>query len=193
MYDGDEVDISFGKATRTINMRSGIRRGDPLSPALFSALVGHTLRPLITQWKNRGWGVELDPSQAGEGITLLAYADDMTVFASSRNPASKMINEMSAALEGINLRLLPEKCSALWSETPAGTETAKINLGTENIPIVGALVVLGQEISFKKGSMHSFQHRLRQAWKTAHANAIRQKHHNFTRGKDKGLAGTRQT
>jgi hypothetical protein len=89
----------------------------------------------------------MDPSQAGERITLLAYADDMTVFASSRIQASRMINEMSAALEGINLRLLPEKCSALWSETPAGTETAKINLGTENIPIVGALVVLGQEIS----------------------------------------------
>jgi hypothetical protein len=32
-------------------------------------------------------------------------------------------------------------------------------------------VVLGQEISFKIDSMHSFQHRLRQAWKTAHANA----------------------
>ena len=33
-----------------------------------------------------------------------------------------MINEMSEALEGINLKLLPEKCSALWSEAPAGTE-----------------------------------------------------------------------
>ena len=122
--------------------------------------------------ENRGWGVELDPSQAGERITMLAYADDITVFASSRAQASEMINEMSAALEGVNLRLLPEKCSALWSETPAGTEMAKINLGTKSIPIVGALVVLGQDISFKKDSMHSFQHRLRQAWKTAHANAI---------------------
>jgi hypothetical protein len=51
MYNGDEVDISFRKATRTINMRSGIRQGGPLSPALFSALVGHTLRPLIARWK----------------------------------------------------------------------------------------------------------------------------------------------
>ena len=78
---------------------------------------------------------------------------------------------MSAALEGINLRLLPEKCSALWSEAPAGKEAATINLGTKSIPIVGALVVLGQEIS-SKNTMHSFQHRLRQAWKTVHANAI---------------------
>ena len=89
--------------------------------------------------ENRGWGVELDPSQAGERITMLAYADDITVFASSRAQASEMINEMSAALEGVNLRLLPEKCSALWSETPAGTETEKINLGAKSIPIVGAL------------------------------------------------------
>ncbi len=53
-----------------------------------------------------------------------------------------------------------------------GTGTEKIELGAKRIPIVGSLVVLGQEIAFKKDSMHSFQHRLRQAWKTAHANAI---------------------
>jgi hypothetical protein len=152
-------------------MKSGIRQGDPLSPALFSALVGHVLRPLIERWKEKGWGVQLDETQTGERITILAYADDITVFASSREEASRMINEMAIALEGINLKLLPEKCSALWSEAPAGTEAEKINLGAKSIPIVGALVVLGQEISFKKDSMHSFQHRLRQAWKTAHANA----------------------
>ena len=56
MYDGDEVNISFGKATKTINMKSGIRQGDPLSPALFSALVGHVLRPLIIQWKKQRMG-----------------------------------------------------------------------------------------------------------------------------------------
>ena len=80
-------------------MKSGIRQGDPLSPALFSALVGHALRPLIERWKSKGWGVQIDPSQAGERILILAYADDITVFASSRAQASKMINEMSAALE----------------------------------------------------------------------------------------------
>jgi hypothetical protein len=172
MYDGDEVTINFGKATKTVTMKSGIRQGDPLSPALFSALVGHILRPLIIKWKAKGWGAELDPNQPWERVTLLAYADDITVFAASRNQASAMINEMTAALEGINLRLLPEKCSALWSKTPDGSESAKINLGSEEIPIHGALVVLGQEISFKKDSMHAFQHRLRQAWKTAHANTI---------------------
>ncbi len=82
-----------------------------------------------------------------------------------------MIKGRTAEREGRKLRLLTEKCSAVWSKTPAGKETEKINLGTKSIPIVGSLVVLGQEFSFKKDSMHVFQHRLRQAWKTAHANA----------------------
>ena len=39
------------------------------------------------------------------------------------------------------------------------------------IPIHAALTILGQEVAFRKDSTHCFQHRLRQAWKAAHANA----------------------
>ena len=51
MYDGDEVTIFFCRATKTVTMKSGIRQGDPLSLALFSALLGHIMRPLIIRWK----------------------------------------------------------------------------------------------------------------------------------------------
>ncbi len=129
------------------------------------------MRQLIIRWKEKGWGAELDPHRPGEKITMLAYADDVTGFAATRNQASAMINEMMTALEGINLQLLPEKCSALWSKAPNGSAMANISLGNERIPISDALVILGQEISFRQDSMHAFKHRLRQAWKTAHANS----------------------
>ena len=47
----------------------------------------------------------------------------------------------------------------------------KIKLGEANIPINAALIIPGQETAFKKDATHSFKHRLRQAWKAAHANA----------------------
>ncbi len=37
MYDGDEVTINFGKAIKTVSMKSGIRQGDPLSLDAFAA------------------------------------------------------------------------------------------------------------------------------------------------------------
>ena len=48
MYDGDEVVLSYGKETRPIKLESGIRQGDPLSPAIFSDLVGHDMAPLVS-------------------------------------------------------------------------------------------------------------------------------------------------
>ena len=33
------------------------------------------------------------------------------------------------------------------------------------------MIILGQEVAFRRDSNHSFAHRLRQAWKVAHANA----------------------
>ena len=52
-----------------------------------------------------------------------------------------------------------------------GSESDKIKMGEAKIPINASLTILGQDIAFRKDSTHSFQHRLRQAWKAAHANA----------------------
>ena len=114
----------------------------------------------------------MDPRNPDDKVTVLAYADDVTVFAASRDQAANMLKEMSQALQGINLQLLPEKCSALWSQKPEGSDTEKIELGEARVPITASLVILGQEVAFRKDSTHCFQHRLRQAWKAAHANTM---------------------
>ena len=56
-------------------------------------------------------GVVINPAKPGEKVTVLAYADDVTVFAADRTQAADILNDMSKALQGINLQLLPEKCS----------------------------------------------------------------------------------
>ena len=132
MYKGDEVKLNYGNATSVVAMQSGIRQGDPISPAIFSALLGHILKPLIQEWKRKKWGAIIDPTKPDERVTVLAYADDVTLFAESREQASKMLDELSKALQGINLQLLPEKCSALWTEEPEGSLSENPAGGSEN-------------------------------------------------------------
>ena len=64
------------------------------------------MRPLMTKWRRKRWGAVLDPQKPGEKIAILAYADDVTVFAATKAQASTMLNEMTASLGGINLQLL---------------------------------------------------------------------------------------
>ena len=78
---GDEVTLSYGKASRTIKME-----------------VGHVMGPLISKWKVQKWGAELDPRNPDDKVTVLAYADDVTVFTASKNLAAIMLEEMSHAL-----------------------------------------------------------------------------------------------
>ena len=103
-------------------------------------------------------------------ITVLAYADDVAIFAANEAQACAMIKEIADALAGINLQLLPQKCSALSSTRPNGSSTSKIKLGDIRIPIAAELTILGQEVAFRGDSMHSLKHRTRQAWKTAQMN-----------------------
>ena len=80
MYKGDEVVLSYGKASNTIAVKSGIRQGGPLSPALFSALMGHTMRPLITNWERKGWGAENgaeETQQRNHGLGLRGRRSDV--------------------------------------------------------------------------------------------------------------------
>ena len=142
-------------------MKSGIRQGDPLSPSIFSALLGHVLKPLIKKWERQNYGAVINPAKPNERITVLAYADDVTLIAANRDQAAEMVKELAKALQGINLQLLPEKCSALWTEKPDGSESDKITMGNAKIPIHASLKILGREIAFRKDSTHSFQHRLR--------------------------------
>ena len=59
-------------------------------------------------------------------MTVLAYADDVTLIAANKAQAAEMLKDLSKAPEGINLELLAEKCSALWSKAPDGTDTENI-------------------------------------------------------------------
>ena len=47
----------------------------------------------------------------GEKVTVLAYADDVTLIAANKAQASEMLRDLYKALQGINLELLAENAA----------------------------------------------------------------------------------
>ncbi len=171
VYDNDAGILRHGRASMSIALKSGIRQRDAPSTALFSALLGLVIKPRIQKWKPDGSGGSLDPSDIDDKITVLAYADDIAMFAATTQQAGRMLEDLAGALRGINLKLLPQKCNALWSKAPEGTERTRIQSEEARIAIASSFVILGHEMAFRSSSEHCFHHRLTQAWKTAHANS----------------------
>jgi len=123
MYKNATASLQInGALVGQIPIQSAIRQGCPLSMALYALCV----HPLLRTLENRLTGVSI-----GEGrkrISVLAYADDITVLLSNREDIEKVHHSIRIHEEAAGAQLNPNKSRTIavggWTEpiTPLGIE-----------------------------------------------------------------------
>ena len=94
-----------------LNILRGVRQGDPLSPALFNNVTRIIFRELKEKWAREGLGTPVC-SDNGVKTTHVIFADDTTLFASSRESLIRMVMDVHQALARHGLNLNVDKCVA---------------------------------------------------------------------------------
>lgn len=112
-----EVDREYSE---NIRPRRGVRQGDPLSPVIFNLIMNEILIA-VPQYV----GFDL----YGHNINVLAFADDVLLFASTKEGAQKSLDGVMESLRSFGLELAPSKCAA-FSLLPSG-KAKKIKVLTE--------------------------------------------------------------
>ena len=169
LYKGQKGSID-GKHLFDIQRR--VKQGDTLSAMLFNAAIQEAFVRWKTKLSSEGW--LLKPNC--ERLTNVRYADDILLFAKSREELQNMILLLVEELRKIGLELNASKTKVLTNESP---EEQFILVGDTEIGIIaedGKHKYLGRYLSgvFENRSMIEVAHRIQCGWQKfgRHANTL---------------------
>jgi hypothetical protein len=101
-YRHVSTDILYGGSTTHIDIRRGVKQGDPLSPYIFNAIMD----PLLDQLEDlRGYAIDSTHS-----ISSVAFADDMLLLADDQDSAQNLLTHTEVYLQNLGMTIAPSKC-----------------------------------------------------------------------------------
>ena len=109
MYANIKSCVSFnGKSSDFFECRNGLRRGENLSPILFSMFL-NDLESFLLNENNFGLNIFDESIQSYFKLVVLLYADDTVVFAESEEELQQLLNEFQSYCVRWKLNVTPEK------------------------------------------------------------------------------------
>lgn len=98
------INSSIFIGPEVVKQGRGVLQGDPLSPLLFNIVLDYVLEMM-----NSRMGLSIN----GETISVLAYADDLVLLASSREGMDQNLRNLITASALVGLSLGANKCASI--------------------------------------------------------------------------------
>ena len=110
--------------------------------------------------------------QERDCLMNLRFADDVMLFATSKEHIRKMMCDFKKATEKVRLKIHPDKTNILSNQSTINSDTEKhIEVGDMSIEILTrneSVKYLGQRITFYQQETKEIKSRIRAAWATFH-------------------------
>ena len=167
-----KASVQTDEESNIFDIQKGSKQGDPLSSLLFNTVLQYSLKDEIQRWqKKKGMGTYLSDHDR-DCLTNLRFADDVMLFATSKEQIQKMMCEFKKATEKVGLRIHPDKTKILSNQSTINSDTKKhIEVDDMSIEILTrneSVKYLGQRISFYQQETTEIKSRIRAAWATFH-------------------------
>jgi hypothetical protein len=162
------VVIWQGQESRNIPIQRGVRQGDPLSPLLFNLVLKQVLAEVTIIWRRRGYGTNVGATIQGGRLTHVAFANDMTLVATSWLSMKRMILTLRESLAKRGLALHPSKCKAQTNAADCqhrGEVILTEGFAVEVLEADANLSLLGTVLSLTDCTKHEIDHRIGSGWR----------------------------
>ena len=95
MYSRQKGRVRGQHERKTFRIKRGTRQGDPLSPFIFNFVLKAVFERVRAKWESRGWGLDI----SGQKLAHLCFADDVLLFAKTREQSKQMFQDLVAERE----------------------------------------------------------------------------------------------
>jgi len=157
--------------SKTFAIKRGTKQGDPLSPALFNAVLERAMRDIQKKWRREGLGISVG-EELDDRLCNLRFADDVILFASSREGLQRMLNDMVLATKAVGLQIHFGKTKVLTNVRNEDRHGANfIQLGDELVDIIhfdDGVIYLGRFLTFDRVDAAEIEHRIKKGWAKFH-------------------------
>ena len=153
-----KASVQTDEESESFDIQKGSKQGDPMSSLLFNTVLQYSLKDEIQRWqKKKGMGIYLSDHDH-DCLTNLRFADDVMLFATSKEQMRNMMYEFKKATEKVGLRIHPEKTKILSNQSNMNSNTKRyIKAKDESVKY------LGQRISFHQQETLEIKSRIRAA------------------------------
>ena len=111
------------------------KQGDPISSALFNAVLEEIMKPVKQKWSRKGWGVQVG-WMTDEKLTNLRFADDVLLIARTLPQLKMMLQDIIDAANAVGLQLHPDKTKILHNSIGYGVGATSAKLRSMEIEIL---------------------------------------------------------
>ena len=126
IYKDQKASVQTDEESEKFDIQKGSKQGDPLSSLLFNTVLQYSLKDEIQRWqKKKGMGIYLS-DQERDCLTNLRFADDVMLFATSKEQIRNMMCEFKDATEKVGLRIHSDKTKILSNQSNMNSDTKKI-------------------------------------------------------------------
>ena len=143
-----------------------------MSSLLFNMVLQYSFKNEIQRWqKKKGMGIYLS-DQERDCLTNLRLADDVMLFATSKEQIRKILCGFKEVTEKVGLRIHPDKTKILSNQSSINSDTKQhLEVDEMNVAILTrneSVKHLGQRISFHQRETLEIKSMMRDAWATFH-------------------------
>ena len=135
-----------------------------MSSLLFNTVLQNPLKEVIQRWqKKKGMGIYLSDHDH-DCLTNLRFADDVLLFATSKEQLQKMMYEFKESTQKVGLRIHPGKTKVLSNQSSLSSDTKK-QVDDNEIEIVTrgeSVRYLGQMNTFRQQVPTEIKNRMNQ-------------------------------